>query len=540
MSLQPPASEASRRSDRAGRQEPPTAPARFPLLARILVWFFLNLTMLAAVGFLLVRSEFRLEALMTGRGGERMQRLADALLAELRLRPRTEWQDIVQRFSDAYGIRLLLFAQPDEQIAGELTVLPPEVRARLPRRGPLFGRAAPLQPPLGPALEPALGGPNPPAPGRPGGPRFLVHTKWPDRYWIIFPGVLPEGPGTRGPRAQPLSLIAVSDTLSAGGLLFDATPWLWAGGAVLALSVLWWLPFVRGITRAVSQMTRATERIAEGRFDARAPERRRDELGRLGAAINRLAERLAGFVAGQKRFLGDVAHELCSPLARIQVALGILEQRADPAQRPYVEDLREEVQQMSELVNELLSFSKASLATPQVRREAVALREVVEAAVRREKPEPGQVEVRVPDGLLVEAEGELLRRAVANLLRNAVRYAGAAGPIQVSAETQGDQVLLTVADHGPGVPEAELQKVFDPFYRLDSSRDRATGGVGLGLAIVKTCVEACGGVVTCRNRAPHGLEVVIRLPAAASPPLAARAEGAWPGTPGSTEARPGP
>jgi len=337
----------------------------------------------------------------------------------------------------------------------------------------------------------------------------------PDRYWIIFPGVLPDAPGPRGPRPQPLSLLAVSDTLSAGGLLFDATPWLWAGGAVLVLSVLWWWPFVRGITRAVSQMTRATEQIAEGQFAARAPERRRDELGRLGAAINRMAARLAGLVAGQKRFLGDVAHELCSPLARLQVALGILERRADEAQRPYVEDLREEVQQMSELVNELLSFSKAALGTPQLRRQAVSVAELVENAARRERPETARLEVNVPAGLWVAADRELLRRAVANLLRNAVRYAGAAGPIQVSAAAEGDQVRLTVADHGPGVPEAELERIFDAFYRVDTSRDRATGGVGLGLAIVKTCVEACGGTVSCRNRPGAGLEVSLRLPVAA-------------------------
>lgn len=516
-------SHGSDRSDKPVRPPARPGPARFPLLARILIWFFLNLAMLGAVGFLLLRSEFRLEALMAGRGGERMQRLADALMAELRFRPPTEWNDLLRRFGDAYGIRLLLFAQPDEQIAGEPTVLPPEVRARLPRRGPPFGRPALTQPQAAPPLEPAPRGPgrNPLRPGRPGAaPRFFVRTTAPDRYWVIFPGVLPETPPPRGPRGQQVSLIAVSDTLSAGGLLFDYWPWLWAGGAVLALSVLWWLPFVRGITRAVSEMTRATERIAEGRFDARAPEARRDELGRLGAAINRMAARLAGLVAGQKRFLGDVAHELCSPIARIQVALGILEQRADAAQRPYVEDLREEVEQMSELVNELLSFSRASLGVRQARLEAVALRDLVESAVHREKPESGRVEVNVPEGLCVEADGELLRRAVANLVRNAVRYAGAAGPIRIGAEAEAGQVRLTVADSGPGVPEAELERVFDPFYRLDSSRDRATGGVGLGLAIVKTCVEACGGTVACRNLSPHGLAVVIRLPVATCPPAA--------------------
>src|SRR6202000_411277 len=124
---------------------------------------------------------------------------------------------------------------------------------------------------------------------------------------------------------------------------------------------------VRGITRSISRMTRATEKIAEGNFDVRTQVRRQDELGFLSEAINRMAERLPGVVSGQKRFLGDIAHELCSPIARIQVALGILEQRADEKQKAYLQDLREEVEQMSGLVNELLSFTKASMGSARLK-----------------------------------------------------------------------------------------------------------------------------------------------------------------------------
>jgi two-component system sensor histidine kinase CpxA len=108
----------------------------------------------------------------------------------------------------------------------------------------------------------------------------------------------------------------------------------------------------------------------------------------------------------------------------------------------------------------------------------------------------------------------LLTRALANLIRNAIRYAGKAGPIKIAGEQRGKQVVLSVLDNGNGIPEAELRKIFDPFYRLDVSRDRQTGGVGLGLAIVKTCVEACQGTVVATNRAPHGLQVTITLTAA--------------------------
>ena len=283
---------------------------------------------------------------------------------------------------------------------------------------------------------------------------------------------------------------------------------------MLLLSVLFWFPFVRGITRSISQLTQATEQIAEGRFDVRVSPRRQDELGSLALSVNRMAERLAGFVTGQKRFLGDIAHELCAPLARLQMVIGILEQRADPASRSVVADAGDEVKEMSGLVNELLSFSKAGMKPQDVRCESVALAALAARVVERENG-AGRVKVAVEEGLSAMAEPELLSRALANLVRNALRYAGDSGPITLSAERQGGEICLRVADSGPGVPEASLARIFDPFYRVEASRSRETGGVGLGLAIVKTCIEACRGRVIARNRKPSGLEVDLILPAPA-------------------------
>jgi two-component system sensor histidine kinase CpxA len=270
------------------------------------------------------------------------------------------------------------------------------------------------------------------------------------------------------------------------------------------------LPLVRGITHSIREMTGATARVAEGRFDIRVREDRGDELGLLARSINGMAGRLAGFVNGQKRFLGDIAHELCSPLARAQVALGILEGQVSAG---VLEDLREEVQQMSSLVNELLSFSKASLAAGRIKLESIPLHVVLARAIEREGLSGPAIRSTVPMDLLVKAEPDLLCRAVSNLLRNAVKYAGEDGPVEAAAERVGRDVILTVSDDGPGVPEEALAQIFDPFYRVDISRARETGGAGLGLAIVKTCVESCGGRVSCHNRAPHGLSVVITLAA---------------------------
>ena len=509
---------------------------RFPLYAKILLWFFLNLALLGVAFLLLIRAQFHygFDWLLAAGAGERIQAISDVMVGELNDRTRTEWDAILKRFNAAYGVEFLIFRPDGNQVAGEPHPLPPEVRLRLgegrPPPGPRPPRDGPaLQPPPapeGPVREPLLPdrpglAPPPWREGRPADfppgpilkprgplPKFIVRTSPPTLYWLVVRAPIQD---PEHPRASPLVLVALSRTMSGGGLFFDFKPWLAAALGAVLLSALFWAPLVRGITHSLAQMTQATHQIAEGRFDARTNERRRDELGSLGHAINRMAARLAGFVAGQKRFLGDVAHELCSPLARIQVALGILEQRADDKQQAYVNDVRDDVQHMSSLVNELLSFSRASLGAATIKLQPVLIREVVAQAVSREGAAAAQIQLSIPGDLWVLAEPELLVRSLSNLLRNALRYAGQAGPITVSAQRENQHVLLTVSDCGPGVPEAELERIFDPFYRLDPSRDATTGGVGLGLAIVRTCVESCRGTVTCRNRQPSGLEVILKL-----------------------------
>jgi two-component system sensor histidine kinase CpxA len=278
-------------------------------------------------------------------------------------------------------------------------------------------------------------------------------------------------------------------------------------------------------------MTSAAEGIAQGRFESEVKTSRGDELGRLGGALNHMSARLREFFSGQKRFLGDIAHELCSPLARMEMALSILEQRADEKQRDYVADVRDELRHMSGLVNELLSFSKAGVGGKNVELKPVPLAELIGRVVARESKEYGGVIVDVPGALGVMAEPDLLSRALGNVIRNALRYAspvhagGAgysyrptvhhdgrpAGPITVSAREREDRVSILITDSGPGVPEEALHRLFDPFFRPETARTRETGGAGLGLAIVKSCIEACGGSVAVRNVKPSGLEVEFNV-----------------------------
>lgn len=504
---------------------------RFPLYTRIILWFFLNLLLVAAGLYLFFRFQFQvgLDSLLMGQAGERVRAVSQVITGELNASPSTAWTNVLQRFSRAYNTRFSLFGTDGRQIAGEPIVLPATVLAKVTQKGESSaqagrgfrqGRGTGRGPPPGRGpywLRESITNTAAPGWGRTSSsdvsyadsnPQFAMQTSDPTRYWAGMPLTF-DNPDHR--RSGPAMLLAMSPSLHGSGLFLDFRPWAVVGLSVLLFSMLFWFPLVRSISRSISRLTQATEQIAEGQFDIAIPIKRRDELGRLGQGINRMAARLASYVTGQKRFLGDIAHELCSPIARIQVALGILEQRADEKQKAYVADVREEVEQMSGLVNELLAFSKAGLQPKEIKLQPVSLVAIVRRVLERESLEKPSVEVSIDESFRVMAEPELLTRAVANVVRNARRYAGTSGPISITAAAQDNRVSLSIADTGPGVPPDALDHLFDPFFRVEPSRSRTTGGVGLGLAIVKTCVEACQGTVRASHHHPHGLQIDFSL-----------------------------
>jgi two-component system sensor histidine kinase CpxA len=476
--------------------------ARFPLYAKILGWFFLNLLVLIAIFLLLVHAQFRFDLgwVFTTAARQRVDAMRDLLVGELNTTRPDEWDRIIESFGDAYNVRLALLDENGDRLIGAVDPLAPEVRARI----------------LQSAAE------------RNHHVEALLRSTNPSRYWLLV-SARPDNPEAAGP--MNVLLVAESNSVTVGGLVMDLRlGWLLALGSAL-FSIILWLPLLRGITRSIRQMTEATERIAQGQFDVRVPARRHDELGVLAEAINRMGLRLDGFVKGQTRFLGDVAHELCSPLARLQMALGIIEQRADGRQKPYATLAIEKASQISQLVNELLVFSKASFGGPTVHLQPVPLSAAIDEAIRHEKTENARIESIVPGDLVVSADPELLIRALSNLLRNAIRYGADAGPIQIHAARHEDSITVAITDCGPGVPEADLQKIFDAFYRVDASRNRQTGGSGLGLAIVRTCIDSCNGSVTAENRDPHGLAVRVHLRAIPAPASASNADGMLEPTP---------
>ena len=454
------------------------------LSTKIVLLGLLNLLLIALVLAVFVRVQYRLDlqSFLIAPAQDRILATARQIALELRDTDQPGWDKLLQRYADANRVELRLIGDDGLQKAGPAAPVPPSIRDTISRQ-----------------LHPHT--PDDPL-------SFLGTTSGPVRHWV---GVSIPIPSPNQRRHIHGLLVAASTTLLGTPFFFDPKPWLAVAVALILVSVLCWLPFGRQLVRSVSSMNRATGQIAEGQFKIQLPVTRRDELGQLSSSINRMAARLDGHLAGQKRFLGDTAHELCSPIARMQVAVGILERCAGPMQKETIGDLRDDLEQMSKLVNDVLSFSKAGLVTSHPKIESVRIAELVRRVADREIGESVGIVELLPADLIARANPDLLERAISNLMRNAVRYAGTFGPIELSASQKNGNVLIRVSDSGPGLPASDLDRIFDPFYRLEPSRASDSGGVGLGLAIVKSCMEACGGSVVCRNRPGGGLEVELTM-----------------------------
>jgi two-component system, OmpR family, sensor histidine kinase CpxA len=464
------------------------------LFAKILTWLLLNLLLLAAVLaiFFAAQLNMNLHEFFGHQGADRLRTAGMIIAHDMEQAPPDEWPDILARHASVHGVDFLLVLRDGLVFSPNKESIPEDVLTKAKDELRRHGQ------------ENDCAGKPPELRGR--RPQLVLRTAAPTRWWfgIRMPIFL-----EASDRHLPAMLLASSDSITGNGFFFDPMPWMTAAAIVIVISILFWLPLIRSITKPIERMTCAAEEIAKGNFQVAIREERADEIGRLARTINHMTARLSAFVKGQKRFLGDVSHELGSPVARIQFGLGVLEQRLEGTNQERVRDVMEDVDHMAALISELLAFSRAEMQTQAVRVEQVALLPIIQAAARRECPEQIPLALHILPDLQVTASAELLTRAIANLLRNAVKYAGEAGPITVAAEAHDGHVAITVADCGPGVAEEYLDRLFEPFFRPEPSRDRDSGGVGLGLAIVKTCVESCGGTVSARNLQPKGFAVTI-------------------------------
>ena len=303
---------------------------------------------------------------------------------------------------------------------------------------------------------------------------------------------------------------------------------LWQTQAIRLLIILviggifcYWL--ARYLTGPIFKLRTTTNQLAEGDFSARVASnlaKRRDEVGQLGRDFNTMAERLESMVKAQQRLLGDISHELRSPLARLGVALGLARQRAGVEANGALDRIEREADNLNEMISQLLTLTRLESGTDGRKRSEVDLaalvREVSEDADFEARSLNRSVQVVASDKCSINGVEDLLRSAVENVVRNAVRFTPEGTAVEVALRKQngsGDNfAVISVRDRGNGVPAESLEKIFRPFYRTEDARDRQSGGgTGLGLAITERAVRMHGGTVQAVNSPEGGLAVEMRF-----------------------------
>src|SRR5689334_2413924 len=283
----------------------------------------------------------------------------------------------------------------------------------------------------------------------------------------------------------------------------------------------YWL--ARYLTQPILKLRTTTNELAEGNLGARVSKKlakRQDEVGQLGRDFNSMAERLESMVRAQQRLLGDISHELRSPLARLGVALGLARQRSGAEANGALDRIERESDNLNEMISHLLTLTRLESGTDGRKRTEVDLAALVHDVVQDADFEARSVNrsVRIVSSESCSINGveELLRSAVENVVRNAVRFTPEGTAVEVSLRRQNggsdNFAVISVRDRGNGVPDEALERIFRPFYRTEDARDRQSGGgTGLGLAITERAVRMHGGSVQAVNATGGGLAVEMRL-----------------------------
>jgi signal transduction histidine kinase len=313
----------------------------------------------------------------------------------------------------------------------------------------------------------------------------------------------------------------------------------------------YWL--ARHLTSPVEKLRAATQDLAGGNLSARVLPtmgKRRDELASLAADFDLMAEKIESLINSQRRLLGDISHELRSPLARLNVALELARQRAGADAASALERIQHEAENLNEMIGQLLALTRLETGAEGLKKDAFDLVELVSAIAADAQFEASSrnrsVRLKTNGHCTVVGSELLLRRTIENVIRNAVQYTAVGTEVEVELDCldkttvkevdeglsnpeykvqssrftgSGSEpdakrrlAVITVRDHGAGVPEDALVEIFRPFYRVDEARDREAGGVGLGLAIADRAVRLHGGKIEAANEPTGGLVVTIVLP----------------------------
>ena len=320
------------------------------------------------------------------------------------------------------------------------------------------------------------------------GPEFQVTMVDGTTLFIQLPrpGGRPGGMGSPGPSRFPFNFA-------------------WMLALVAVAVALGTYPIVRRLTKRLEAVEHGVRQWGDGNLSLRLPEHGSDEVASLAQGFNVAAQRVQELLQSHKSLLANASHELRSPLTRIRMGLELMGSQPGPEFR---NEIARNIQELDQLIDEILLASRLDASEADIGTvEAVDL-----VGMAAEECARADADLDVPqnsDGLVVQGVGRLLRRALRNLLENACRHAP--GAAQVTLRVQGGAVVLTVCDHGPGVPAAFREKIFQPFYRLPGATER-DGGVGLGLALVQSIVHRHGGTVQCEDGPGGGACFVVKLP----------------------------
>lgn len=340
------------------------------------------------------------------------------------------------------------------------------------------------------------------------------HLRWDNKYFTALTITSPDG--------KPYIVVGSRDYLHVFPLPFAGNPKMaFQLSIVLLLSGIVCFFLTRYLVAPLIVLRDAARRFASGEFSVRVRKRigsREDEMTELARDFDAMADQIESLMKLQQQLIGIVSHELRSPLARLNVALDLARQKIGNEEAVHaLNRIEEEAQELNEMIGDLLTLTRLESGNVSFEKKPIDIVELV-----REIAEDGDFEAQgsnrgvkfvMFDKCFIFGNIELLKSAVENVVRNAIRYTRENTDVEISIRLQNHaKVQIAVRDHGPGLPEKELSNIFQPFYRVSNSRERQTGGTGLGLSISERAVHLHRGIIIAANASDGGLIVCITLP----------------------------
>lgn len=290
----------------------------------------------------------------------------------------------------------------------------------------------------------------------------------------------------------------------------------WASIAILlgALLIAWLIS--RNLGRPIKELNEQVQSLSDGKYDTKLPTERGDELGSLANNFNKLADTLSRNRDQRRQWISDIAHELRTPLSVLRAEMECVEDGLQPLDMDTIRNLKSEVERMNLLIDDLHQLSQADAGSLTLNCYSHDLVKEINDALQAHKEQFQQKNISVSTELgnlpEVYCDPDRIRQVINNLIQNTLRYTDSPGQFNISAETINNTIRLVFEDSSPGVPEQDIDKIFDRLYRVDPSRNRAKGSAGLGLSICDSIIKAHQGTISARHSKLGGLAVTVELP----------------------------